>query len=74
MLPASLNKGDRDDNRDFRHEGDPEVDGAEHLRLVVEPHPGADGSRSGTFRAHPEYAGYRRRVPMLIPGFRRTAA
>lgn len=24
-------------------------------------------------RAHPEYAEYRRRVPMLIPGFRRTA-
>jgi len=25
-------------------------------------------------RAHPEYAEYRRRVPMLIPGFRRTTA
>jgi methanethiol S-methyltransferase len=25
-------------------------------------------------RAHPEYAEYRRRVPMLIPGFRRDAA
>jgi methanethiol S-methyltransferase len=25
-------------------------------------------------RQHPEYAEYRRRVPMLIPGFRRTAA